>query len=77
MFYATLYGRSPERIDQKIKFGGNGEFPSDDLDQIFRKIAWQAVNENPNTGVSDKNGDGLNDSESKSSSQSDSNSPKN
>lgn len=66
VFYSTLYGRSAERIDQKIKFGGNGKFPSDDLDQIFRKIAWQAVKEHPNTGVTDKNGDGLNDSASKS-----------
>ena len=77
VFYSTLYGRSPERIDQKIKFGGNSKFPSDDLDQIFRNIAWQAVKEHPNTGVTDKNGDGLNDSASKVWSQSDSNRQKN
>jgi hypothetical protein len=77
VFYSTLYGRSPERIDQKIKFGGNGKFPSDDLDQIFRKIAWQAVKEHPDTGVTDKDGDGINDSASKASSQSDSNGQKN
>lgn len=77
VFYSTLYGRSPELIDQQIKFGGNGKFPSDDLDQVFRKIAWQAVKEHPNTGVTDKDGDGLNDSASNASSQSDSNSQKN
>ena len=71
VFYSTLYGRSPEQIDRKIKFGGNSKFPSDDLDQIFRNIAWQAVKEHPNTGVTDKNGDGLNDSASKTSRQSD------
>lgn len=61
VFYATLYGRSPELIEQKIKFQGSGAFPSEKLDQIFRKIAWQAVKEHPNSGVTDKNSDGLND----------------
>ena len=61
VFYATLYGVSPERIDDKIKFGGSGRFPSPELDRMFRKIAWQAVANHPHSGVSDKNNDGVND----------------
>ncbi|MFK8112999.1 MAG: hypothetical protein AB8B91_12395 [Rubripirellula sp.] len=62
VFYATLYGRSPEQIEDEIEFGGNAEFPSQELDRMFRKIAWQAVSEHPFTGVSDEDGDGVNDS---------------
>ncbi|MGI9470395.1 MAG: hypothetical protein ACR2NZ_02605 [Rubripirellula sp.] len=62
VFYATLYGRSPERIENTIEFGGDSEFPSTELDRIFRKIAWQAVTEHPFSGVSDQDADGLNDS---------------
>lgn len=52
VFYATLYQRSPEQIEDAISFGGNAKFPSPELDRIFRKIAWQAVVENPFSGVS-------------------------
>lgn len=61
VFYATLYGKSPELIEDNIRFGGNTSFPSDSLDQMFRKIAWQAVSEHPYSGITDKNGDGIND----------------
>ena len=61
VFYATLYGKSPELIEEKILFGGNASFPSTDLDRMFRKIAWQAVSEHPHTGITDKNGNGIND----------------
>ena len=55
VFYATLYGKSPEPIDAEIKFAkDSGGVPSRELDQVFRKIAWQAV--------IDKNGDGVGDS---------------
>ena len=61
VFYATLYGKSPELIKDNIRFGGNTTFPSASLDKIFRKIAWQAVSEHPHSGITDKNGDGIND----------------
>ena len=61
VFYATLYGKSPELIEDKIPFGGNSSFPSKSLDQMFRKIAWQAVSEHPYSGITDKNGDGVSD----------------
>jgi len=51
VFYATLYQRSPERIKKTIPFGGNTDFPSLELDRMFRKIAWQAVTEHPFSGV--------------------------
>lgn len=59
VFYATVYGRSPELIEGDVKFGGNSEFPSRELDRIFRKIAWQAVKGNPLSGVVDEDGDGI------------------
>jgi hypothetical protein len=61
VFYATLYGKSPELIESNISFGGNANFPSTSLDQMFRKIAWQAVSEHPYSGITDKNGDGISD----------------
>ena len=61
MFYATLYGKSPELIEDAIPFGGSTNFPSTALDQMFRKIAWQAVSEHPYSGITDKNGDGISD----------------
>ncbi len=51
VFYATLYGKSPEEISETIKFGGSSEFPSPNLDQMFRKIAWEAVVKHPDSGV--------------------------
>ena len=58
VFYATLYGRSPELIREDIDFGGNG-YPSAELDRVFRRIAWQAVTNNPLSGVVDKNNNGI------------------
>lgn len=61
VFYATLYGESPERIKSDIQFGGNATFPSRELDQMFRKIAWEAVIGHPHSGVTNEDGDGLRD----------------
>ena len=61
VFYATLYGESPERIKKEIQFGGDSNFPGPELDQMFRKIAWQAVIGHPISGVKDDDGDGLRD----------------
>jgi hypothetical protein len=61
VFYATLYGRSPERIEGDIHFGGSPDYPSRELDRVFREIAWQAVVNNPLSGVTDKDGDGIRD----------------
>lgn len=62
VFYATIYGRSPELISDQINFGDDSEFPSEKLDRVFRKIAWQATVGHPLTGVTDKDGDGIDDS---------------
>ena len=63
VFYATVYGKSPELIDRNIVFpdrrGRQSKFPSQELDKLFRKIAWQAVIKNPRSGVKDENGDGI------------------
>jgi hypothetical protein len=61
VFYATLYGRSPELIKGDVDFKDQGDFPSRELDRIFRQIAWQAVIHHPLSGVRDANGDGLRD----------------
>ncbi len=61
VFYATLYGKSPELISAPIKFDKNPSFLSDDLDKIFREIAWKAVVEHPLSGVTDKNRNGIGD----------------
>ena len=55
VFYATLYKRSPELIKGK----GKHKAVSPALDKVFRRIAWQAVVNNPLTGVVDKNRDGI------------------
>jgi hypothetical protein len=60
VFYATIYGKSPELIGE-IRFSGDSEFPGPALDRVFRKIAWQAVIGHPFSGVTDKDGDGIND----------------
>ena len=59
VFYASLYGRSPELIEGSVEFRGNPDFPSPELDKIFRKIAWEAVSNHPLSGVKDDNGDGV------------------
>ncbi len=61
VFYATVYGRSPELITKEILFRDQDDFPGPALDAIFRKIAWQAVANNPLSGVRDRNGDGVRD----------------
>ncbi|QDT36231.1 hypothetical protein [Stratiformator vulcanicus] len=61
VFYATLYGRSPELIEGSVAFKDRSEYPSDELDRAFRKIAWQAVINNPLTGVTDRDSDGVDD----------------
>jgi len=67
VFYATIYARSPELIVGDIPFGGSSDFPSRELDRLFRKIAWQAVVRNPLSGVTDKDGDGTGDARERSS----------
>lgn len=61
VFYATIYGRSPELIDSPVPFQ-QGDYPSPELDRVFRKIAWQAALNNPLSGIRDSNGDGVDDS---------------
>jgi hypothetical protein len=55
VFYATLYKKSPDLIPTKPPFN------NDALDKVFRKIAWQAVINNPLSDVTDKNGNGIGD----------------
>jgi hypothetical protein len=61
VFYATMYGRSPELIEGDIPLAGLPDYPSRELDRAFRKIAWQAVIGNPLSGHVDKNGNGVSD----------------
>jgi hypothetical protein len=61
VFYATIYARSPELIEGDIPFGGTPDFPSRELDRLFRKIAWQAVANNPLSGVTDQDHNGVGD----------------
>ncbi|PHR97035.1 MAG: hypothetical protein COA78_28095 [Blastopirellula sp.] len=61
VFYATLYGKSPELISEPIKFNKSPSFLSADLDKIFREIAWKAVVEHPLSGVTDENKNGIGD----------------
>ncbi|MGB7346856.1 MAG: hypothetical protein WBD20_21720 [Pirellulaceae bacterium] len=55
VFYATLYGRSPELIEDSL--AKPGSYPSPELDRVFRKIAWEAAITDPLSGVVDKDGD--------------------
>lgn len=61
VFYATIYGRSPEQIEGHIKFSDSPDFPNRELDRAFREIAWQAVLLNPYSGVVDENSNGISD----------------
>ncbi len=61
VFYATLYGKSPELIPGDVPFGGQADYPSRELDRVFRRIAWQAAVKNPLSGVTDADGDGVRD----------------
>jgi hypothetical protein len=58
VFYSTIYGRSPESIPGEI-FRSRGGFPSQELDRMFRKIAWQATISNPLSGVKDDDKNGI------------------
>ena len=55
VFYATLYQKSPELIQTTLPLH-NAQ-----LDQVFRKIAWQAVTGNPLSDVTDDNKNGIGD----------------
>ena len=55
VFYATMYGTSPERIENPLR-GIDRK-----LDREFRRIAWQAVIQDPLSGVKDNNNNGLGD----------------
>jgi hypothetical protein len=35
--------------------------PDDELDKVFRRVAWQVVTHHPLSGVTDKDGDGIGD----------------
>jgi hypothetical protein len=61
VFYATIYGRSPEKINGDIRFGGPADYPSRQLDRVFRRIAWQAAINHPLSGVVDANQNGVSD----------------
>ena len=61
VFYATVYGKSPELISKPIKFKEDPTLPSAALDKIFREIAWKAVVEHPLSGVTDENKNGVGD----------------
>ncbi len=59
VFYATLYGRSPELIEHDEAILSRNGYPSAELDRVFRKIAWQATISDPLSGVVDANHDGI------------------
>ena len=61
VFYAAMYGRSPELIEKELPAGGRGAFPSAELDRAFKEIAWKAAVTDPLSGVSDDNGNGISD----------------
>ncbi|MHC4997260.1 MAG: hypothetical protein ACYTGQ_19675 [Planctomycetota bacterium] len=61
VFYATLYGRSPELINDHALFDDPSGYPSRRLDKVFRKIAWQAVLNHELSGVTDQNQNGIDD----------------
>ncbi|MHC4994312.1 MAG: hypothetical protein ACYTGQ_04575, partial [Planctomycetota bacterium] len=61
VFYATLYGKSPELISEPIAFNKNPGFLTDAIDKMFREIAWKAVVEHPFSGVTDENKNGIGD----------------
>ena len=59
VFYATMYGRSPELIQGDVPFKGSSDYPGQTLDRVFRKIAWQAVIGNPLSGHVDNDRNGI------------------
>jgi hypothetical protein len=61
VFYATLYGRSPELITGEVGFEESSDYPSRQLDQVLRRIAWQASANHPLSGVKDLDHNGISD----------------
>jgi hypothetical protein len=68
VFYATVYRRSPALIKGEIPFKplvekelGELDPPSQEVDRLFRRIAWEAVINNPLSDVTDRDGDGIGD----------------
>lgn len=61
VFYATLYGRSPELIGESIPLTRRGDYPSAELDRVFRKIAWEAVSSDSLSGIVDADKNGISD----------------
>ena len=55
VYYATLYKKSPEGIKAEFEITRYNR----ELDQRMRKCAWNAVINNPLSGVTDKNGNGI------------------
>ena len=56
-----MYGRSAELIEGDVEFGGSSDYPDRELDRVFRKIAWEAVMNNPLSGVTDRDKNGIGD----------------
>ena len=68
VFYATIYKRSPALIKGEIPFKpivdrnlGKLDPPRKEVDRLFRRIAWEAVINNPLSDVTDRDGDGIGD----------------
>lgn len=68
VFYATVYRRSPALIEGDIPFKpkvdktlGELDPPSREVDRLFRRMAWEAVINNPLSDVTDRDGDGIGD----------------
>lgn len=59
VFYASIYGKSPELIKNRINFPNRSEYPGEELDRSFRRIAWKAVTGHPLSGVVDEDKDGI------------------
>jgi hypothetical protein len=50
--FAVIYRRSPVGLPLPLLFEQNQEFKNPQLNQLLQELAWQAVTENPLTGVS-------------------------
>lgn len=68
VFYATVYRRSPVLIKGDIPFKPEAEKklgvldpPNREVDRLFRRIAWEAVINNPLSDVTDRDRDGIGD----------------
>jgi hypothetical protein len=56
VYFATLYGESPERIK-----GWRPQGVPENMDKAMRQAAWKAVIASPYSGVTDADGDGVDD----------------